>query len=210
MNNLGGYYAERTSGDRYANIEKSISILQDAQSRTSSQSYPREWSMLAVTLSKTYMVRNSNDGDDIEIAIDLIEEALPVLYRSGLPAELAGTMVNLAVLYNDRVNGDPVQNFERAVAASDLVLDMLSIEKTPVQWAMAQMNRGALFARGGLAGPGQMEIAIASFENALKIYTSEIFPVEYAQVMLNLTQARDSLTVGSKSQHAELALEDAR
>lgn len=208
---LGGFYFEREKGNRKENREKAFSLLEEAYTVAGANRESRVWCMTSVNLSNAYRERNGHEGEDIETAINLIESALPIIFKVSFPEEAAGSLISLSSCYEARQKGDSSQNAKRAIEIIDSALDILTRETTPIEWATAQMQRGTLFVRlGGGDSESNTETAIRSYEAALTVFTQEIFPAQHAQVMLNLAQARGNLKKGSKRAHMEDAVEAAR
>jgi tetratricopeptide (TPR) repeat protein len=90
-------------------------------------------------------------------------------------------------------------------------LEKFPREENPQLWGTLQMNLGGLWAqREDGARTDNLNRATRALESALEVFPPETFPVQHAEVLLDLSQVHDSLNVGSKRAHTETALEQAR
>ena len=128
--------------------------------------------------------------DRIEQAIVCLDAAHGYYSMHGGPQSLARATHNLAVAYQDRVEGDPVDNCQLAI---DYYLATQSEDRRtnePVDWATTEQNLGTAYLQR-LRGDSDenIELAIACFQRALKGRTREELPFEWAITQANLATA---------------------
>ncbi|MEA5464043.1 CHAT domain-containing protein, partial [Leptothoe sp. PORK10 BA2] len=115
--------------------------------------------------------------------------------------------MNLAIAYSDRIRGDRADNLEQAIAAYEQVLEVMTREAMPVEWATAQMNLALAYysrIRGDRAD--NLEQAIAAYEQVLEVMTREAMPVEWATAQMNLAIAYSDRIRGDRADNLEQAI----
>ena len=101
--------------------------------------------------------------------------------RQALPREWANTEVNLGNAFTERIDGDRADNLEKAIAAYEAALTVVTVEASPREWAGIQNNLGAVYRarmRGELAD--NLEKSIALLEAAF--YTRRLGCFERAPI----------------------------
>ena len=71
-----------------------------------------------------------------------------------MPAEWAGTMMNLGTAYFARIRGDRADNIEEAIHCYEQALEVRTRDAMPAEWAEARLNLANAYAsriRGYLA-----------------------------------------------------------
>jgi CHAT domain-containing protein len=92
---------------------------------------------------------------------------------------------NLGKAYRKRINGDPADNVERAIASHEAALTLWTRDTYPVEWAGAQTDLGEALTQRRLGSRAEnLDRAITAFHAALEVYTSQAFPRD------NLSTAR--------------------
>jgi tetratricopeptide (TPR) repeat protein len=103
----------------------------------------------------------------------LIKEALQVYTQDEFPVNWARVKMNLANAYLHRLQGDPNENLEIAIAAHQAALQIFNQDEFPTEWAMVQMNRGNSY-----LSLERNEEAIACYRKAMEVFTPTAFPFE--------------------------------
>ncbi|MEH2378226.1 MAG: CHAT domain-containing tetratricopeptide repeat protein [Nostoc sp.] len=186
QNNLGivyrdpcGRQSHRTTGDKAENLEKAIACYQNALSIRTREDFPELWAQTQFNIGSAYRQRIRGDAaENVEIAIAANQSALQVYTKAAFPTNWAEVHMNLANAYLanasfHRIHGDRSENLEKAIAANQSALQVLTKDEFPRQWAMTQMNLGNVFLE-----KQQIEAAITSYRSALKIFTPTAFPTE--------------------------------
>jgi tetratricopeptide (TPR) repeat protein len=99
-----------------------------------------------------------------------------------LPDEWAGTQSNLGNAYLLRVSGERADNLERAIAAHEAALTVLTHEAQPWDWARTQNNLGNAYGtriRGDRAN--NLEKAIVAYKAALTVRMRDTQPRDHLQ-----------------------------
>ncbi|NJM23590.1 MAG: CHAT domain-containing protein [Richelia sp. SM1_7_0] len=100
------------------------------------------------------------------------------------------------------LKGDKAENIEKAIAAYENALQILTKETLPIKWATTQNNLGEAY-RNRIKGNkvDNLQRAIQSYRNSLQIQTAEDFPFEC------LRNSRNLGNLGFKEEHWQLATE---
>ena len=95
----------------------------------------------------TACLRRSRGGlsQNIEEARIAFEAALEVRTRAAHPRPWAYIQNNLAVLYRERLDGDPAENVEQAIAAGTGALEILNPDEDFAEWVMATNNLASAY-----------------------------------------------------------------
>ncbi|MBD2485923.1 CHAT domain-containing protein [Planktothrix sp. FACHB-1365] len=115
------------------------------------------------------------------------ENALLFRTREESPELWAMTQMNLASAYRHRLQGDPVENVEKAIAANKAALQVYTQDAFPSGWAGVQMNLANAYLHRLKGDRNEnLEMAIAAHQAALQIFNQDDFPREWAMVQMNL------------------------
>jgi FSR family fosmidomycin resistance protein-like MFS transporter len=119
----------------------------------------------------------------------------------------ATAQFHLGLGYAQSAEGDPSQNWERAIAAFENALSVWTRERNRRQWAAARMGLGVAY-RERLAGDrsDNQERAIAAFEDSLSIVTREGNPEQWPAARMNLGIAYWERLAGDRSENQERAI----
>ncbi|GGA36329.1 hypothetical protein CYANOKiyG1_54160 [Okeania sp. KiyG1] len=141
-------------------------------------------------------------------------EVLKEWFESKLDPDNSERNQFLAQILNDfAVNifnfplGNGANNLEIAIASYKEVLQVLTLEAFPQDWAMTQNNLGLAYGnriRGERSE--NLEIAIAFYQEALQVYTCEVFPQDWAMTQNNLGNAYSERIRGEGSENLEKAI----
>ena len=96
-------------------------------------------------------------------------------------------MNNLANAYLYRIRGERAENLEQAIAHYQQVLEVMTRQAMPLEWATT-MNNLANSYRNRIRGErvGNLEQAIAHYQQALELFTVDRFPNDHRRTQRNL------------------------
>jgi CHAT domain-containing protein len=209
--NLGIAYFKRNQGDRYINLELSIHYSNLALEIFSPQFFLGNWSKIKVNLARAYEDISQNKSDNLEKALNCIHEVFEHLSLNDAPEQWAEAQLELGRVYSQRIQGDLIENFERAIAAYQSALSVYKKELFPEKWASVQHALGYAYHEQLLTTrPQPIERAIEHYQQALLVYTPNTFPYMWACTHLNLANAYNLCKTGSIAENIELAIDYAR
>ncbi|HAC65707.1 MAG TPA: hypothetical protein DCF68_19795, partial [Cyanothece sp. UBA12306] len=232
QNNLGIAYLSRIRGYKADNIETAIAYYQEALKVLTFEAFPRQWATTQNNLGIAYFERIRGDkAENLERAILYYTEALKVRTFEEFPVDWAATHNNLGNAYFKRIRGYKADNIETAIASHQEALKVYTFETFPEQWAMTHSNLGIAYRNriksdnntipltflllreiDGIAGvlflhkSHKSEKAITCYQEALKVYTFEAFPVDWARIQNNLGFAYFNRIRGDKAENLERAM----
>ncbi|MBN8564854.1 MAG: CHAT domain-containing protein [Leptolyngbya sp. UWPOB_LEPTO1] len=103
--------------------------------------------------------------------------------------------------------GVPWLNIELAIAAHQEILQILTYETFPEQWAMTQSNLGNALSERIKGDPGDnQEKAIQAYQQALRVFTYQAFPELWATVQDHLASALKQDFQGDCADNLEQAI----
>jgi len=130
------------------------------------------------------------DHSAIEEARAAFESVLPVLARSGTPAELAEAEMNHGVCLQHLAAAGRARMAD-AVAAYQRALRTFEAKRYPAEFAILQNNLATAFL--SMSSPLREAMAVQCFEQGLKAVSLIEHPVEYAMLQNNLGNALQSI-----------------
>ena len=138
-----------------------------------------------------YYIVGRDKGLNLELRLS-IDLARLVLDRASNADDRGAVRNNFGVVLKtlgERESG--TERLEEAVAAFQSALEEWTRDRTPLDWAMAQMNLGtALAIIGGRAsGTERLEEAVTAFRSALEERTRDRVPLDWAMTQMNLGAA---------------------
>jgi CHAT domain-containing protein/tetratricopeptide (TPR) repeat protein len=144
---------------------------------------------------------------NLEIAIACYEQALSVYTLEAYPEDWAGTQMNLAVAYGNRIRGERAANLEQSIACYELALSVYTLAAYPEDWAMTHMNLANAY-RDRIQGEraANLELSIACYELALSVRTREAYPEQWATTQNNLANAYSDRIRGERAANLELSI----
>ncbi len=122
-------------------------------------------------------------------------------------AVIARGIQNLCLDISKFPLGSRANNLEIAITGYHTLLEVLTREAFPEDWAMIQNNLGAAYnnrIRGEKAD--NLELAIAAYNLSLEVYTREAFPYEWAKSQNNLGSAYSKRIRGERADNLELGI----
>jgi tetratricopeptide (TPR) repeat protein len=205
---FGAALQEFPLGDRWLNLELSITAYRLVLKVFTREAFPEEWAGMQNNLGNAYSNRIRGDrAENLEHAIATYEQALQVRTREAFPEKWAMTQNNLGVAYSNRIRGDRAENLEHAIATYEQALQVRTREAFPIDWATTQDNLGNAYSdriRGDRAE--NLEHAIATYEQALQVKTREAFPIDWAMTQNNLGVAYSDRIRGDRAENLEHAI----
>lgn len=125
----------------------------------------------------------------LDPAREAFEQELTDAYRQRLPLEWAQTQNHYGNILaaQGQQFGDPAL-YQRAIAACQRALEVLSQKDTPGDWAMTQYNLGTAFQAVGRQETDSKSLkqAVDAYTNALLVWTRDETPEEWARTMHQL------------------------
>jgi CHAT domain-containing protein len=197
QNNLANTYKDRIRGSRANNLERAVECYKLALQIYTYNSFPEQWATILNNLSNAYLYRIVGErSNNLESAINSSELALQVRTYASFPAQWAGTHNNLALAYLYRIQGSRAENLKQSIDSYELALQVYTHETFPEQWAMTHNNLANAYYEiiieecaddfRQLFMQANIEKAIASYQQALQVYTCETFPKDCRGVAQNL------------------------
>jgi hypothetical protein len=115
--------------------------------------------------------------------------------------------MNLGTLYWQRVAGHRSDNRERAIAAFEDALSVLTRETNPEGWAAAAMNFGIAYrVCAADEGSDRRDRAIEASEEALSVWTRDSKPTAWAAARMQLGGAYLENSAGDRKGNLEQAI----
>lgn len=148
-----------------------------------------------------------NRGINLEIALTGYEIALKVYTLEVFPKNWANTLVNLALVYQDRIRGRKTENFETSIQCLENALIVRNHKDYPERWADIQTNLGCAYQDRIEGSKAQnIEKAIEYHQAALEVYTRDKNDYEWARIQHNLGTAYTDRLKGEKADNLEEAI----
>ena len=141
---------------------------------------------------------------NLEIAIVCYRLALDARAYESHPEDWAMTQVNLANVYQYRIQGEKAANIEESIAYYHLALKVYTHAAYPERWADTQMNLANAYQHRILGErAANLEESIACYRLALEIYTRAAYPKDWARTQMNLAVAYKSRIKGERAENLE-------
>jgi CHAT domain-containing protein/tetratricopeptide (TPR) repeat protein len=206
---LGLRYQRLLTGDRTANLQRSIECFTEALRFFTVETTPLNYAAAQNNLGISYSMLPTGDrGANLQRSIECFTEALRFLTAETAPSEYAQTQNNLGNAYRQLPIGDRSVNLARAIAHYGEALRFRTAETAPSEYAQTQNNLGNAYRELPTGDPSaNLGRAIECFTEALRFRTAETAPFEYAQTQNNLGNAYAELPAGNRSTHLARAIE---
>ncbi|MFN5972030.1 MAG: CHAT domain-containing protein [Microcystis sp.] len=122
-------------------------------------------------------------------------------------AVIARVIENLCLDISEFPLGSQSNNLEIAITGYHTLLEVLTREAFPEDWARTQNNLGAAY-NNRIRGErvDNLELAIAAYNQSLEVTTREAFPYEWAKSQNNLGSAYSNRIRGERAENLELAI----
>ncbi|HEO66208.1 MAG TPA: tetratricopeptide repeat protein [Spirochaetes bacterium] len=186
------------------------------------ENHPQEYSWTQNNLgiiyrNLAYTEGNTNPKEQINKAIQIYQETLKVKTLKNYPFDYARTQINLGQGYLDLANvssqHDKEKNLGKAVQVYQDLLKKYHAEKYPIYYASANLNLGTVFyflsEDKKLVSQKEEDLrkSIMSYKNALRIFTIQKYPVNYARIQKNLIFVYNDLAdIKNKEENYQNAL----
>ncbi|MBD5634973.1 MAG: CHAT domain-containing protein, partial [Candidatus Eremiobacteraeota bacterium] len=187
--NLGNDYADRIAGERAENLEQAIIAFGHALDVFRSTD-PIAWARTMTNLAPTFLARLHGDrSQNIEEAIAICDGVIDAI-GDKVPHVRAMASFHRAAALTERIAGDRSQNVEDAIVAYEALLTgAFAPGSYPYLRAATQVRLGEAYdARRAGERTQNVRRAIDSIELALRIYTREAFPLDWARATATLAR----------------------
>lgn len=178
--------------DYYQKAEKSISETQE----------PYLYGVLKLNMANFYY-----RSGKLSEAINLLEETLPFFPRARYPQEYALIRNNIGESYRSLLAKSlesRQKNLEKALINLQEAAGIRTVEHSPVDYAGTQFNLGAVYNEMRTGDLLQNQIRSENaYKNALKVYTRDKYPYNYAKVLSNLGNTYLTICDHYRSKQAE-------
>jgi CHAT domain-containing protein len=200
---LGWAFALRKKEDRSSNLQQAINCYKNALQVYTKEISPKEWAMAkwgfynaSAELVSEFASLEQND-DQKQKLLDQKQEWLDQIIihqydfinfspRESDPFGWAFFHYKLGIAYNERLQGDPAENQEKAIECYQKSLQVFNADLARQEWAITQMNLGNAYINRVLGNPEEnIEIAIKCYEQALQVH-NEDFIEEWSDIQHNL------------------------
>lgn len=212
---LSFVYLMRREGDNAARLQKAITCGLAALDAFT-QTYPYERAGTYAVLAEAYHSATGYPellalyGGRISMqaqALNYMESALAILTTQTRSLDWAIGQQRLAAIYTDRIEGDRVENMQRAQESIILSLGVFRREFSPFDWAEAQALLGDVFLRTLGKMHESVEEAITCYQASLDIFTLIAYPIQWAARQSNLCHAYWQRVKGDRQQNFEQAIQ---
>jgi CHAT domain-containing protein/tetratricopeptide (TPR) repeat protein len=209
-------------GDQVEVVERAIKGLEQVEQTISSEARPLEWARIKVGLGNVYVMRVRGDRvGNIDAAIQHFEEALEVIDVHNAPIEWSDAQNGLAAAYRVPVQSR-LENLSKAIAGLSSGIDTLFGKGWCSEWARMQSNlAGAYWDRGRYyqdvllkneEADADFRQAVAHAQEALKLYSQDNYPFEWALSNYTIGNALSGLATEKDQwseaiEHFRIALE---
>jgi tetratricopeptide (TPR) repeat protein len=123
-----------------------------------------------------------------EAAISEWRRVLQFYSRSSNPRRWAISCLELAQCYAHRREANHDANVRESLRLLDASLEVLTSDKFPEDFALAQSRKGSLLLDMG-SEPNLVERSLAAFQEALSVYKKESYPQDWAVTLSNMSTA---------------------
>ena len=143
-----------------------------------------------------------------EKAIKYYKKFLAYINKKRGDKTYASASHNLANLYLNRKNGNPLDNMEKAIDYYEQALTVLKIEANPIEWATTMQYLSIAYAERLKGNPSEnQETAISLMEQALKVFDIDQTSTEWVGAINNLGVLYNNRIVGIQMENVEKAIE---
>ncbi|HNT74591.1 MAG TPA: hypothetical protein PKH77_06195 [Anaerolineae bacterium] len=213
LNSLGVAYMRCRDDEVPARVQKAVACYQQALTYFSPQTYPLDYAMVQNNLGNAYMHMAESTQGQLPRAIACYEEALRYCCIESAQLSYAIIHSNLGHAYSQLDTGDHAQNLQRTIAHYREALRVYTWERLPAVYARLQINLGVAYAALSLDAPTLQEqmahlgAMLVCYEAALKFYTFETAPAEFAQIQADMARAHTLLAAQARAPHLRRAIE---
>ena len=147
-------------------------------------------------------------AQNIELAIDALQNALKLVTKEEMPVEWAKSMTNLANVYQHRIYGDHSDNIEIALNMCRQALIVYKEKNKPDDWSRTMSTLASVYLDRVKGDRSQsIESAIDACNQALTVRTKSELPLEWATTSITLANAYVERLYGSTDENIESAID---
>ncbi len=214
--NLGiAYWRLSQVRDKLKNVNHAINLFKSALKVLDEKKYPLEYAKAQHYLGNAYgeFSRLDNSTESLHRAIKAYEKALRIRTLEDHPQEYSWTQNNLGILYRKLAytegNISPKEYINKAIQIYKETLKVKTLKKYPFDYARTQINLGQAYIdlantftpdqnNGLKSKENNLKKAVQVYENLLKKYNAEEYPIYYANANMNLGGAYYNLSTDQK------------
>ena len=206
---LGLHYYQLPTGNRGANLQRSIECFTEALRFFTAEAAPRDYAATQNNLGIAYAHLPTGDrAANLARAIDCYTQALRFRTAEAAPPDYALTQNNLGIAYAELPTGDRAANLARAIDCYTQALRFRTAEAAPPDYALTQNNLGAAYRDLPTGDRGaNLARAIDCYTRALRFRTAEAAPLDYAATQNNLGIAYADLPTGDRAANLARAID---
>lgn len=215
LGNYSNAIATMEFGDRVENLERAITLLDEALSCIDVLHDPKHWAHCMRNQAINYLQRDKGSpADNIEYALVLCERALVVMDEDTDRAGNSELLETLGDAFVDRIRGDKADNLERALQAFDMASVSrkrhedteawlrLQQKKTPVQSRLRSLQGDTQHSatdEESAPKPADPEEYLARLEDEASAVDPEDHPRTWVIAMVNLGDMCTRVATGTES-----------
>ena len=199
QHNLGNAYTTLAEVEgKPDNCRLAIAALEETLKVFKLENFPVEYAITQNDLGNANRKLSDLEGrvevkiENSRLAIAAYGKSLKILKLESFPVQYAAIMHNLGTAYCDLAGlEEKVENCRMAVAAYEEALKVRTVEALPMDYAMSQNALGvaywtmALMEKDVHVKSENCRLAVTAFEQALKVYSLDKLPVDYAMAQNN-------------------------
>ncbi len=216
LNSLGVAYMQVSTQPPLQNVHKAIACYEEALKLYNPKTEPLDYAMVHNNLGNVYLLGLTGDrASDLKKAIGYYTAALRFCSPDIDAASYGIVQANLGFAYAELPSGNRHRNLHRAIKCYTAALEVYTPETSLSGYAKLQLGLGAAYADLSLEEnlaprpdlqQANLRAVIAHYTQALRFYTLETFPWEYAQIHMDLAQAYTLLSADDKEKNLKQAI----
>jgi len=206
---LAEHYSQLASGNRAANLQRSIECYTKALGFFTAEAAPRDYAAVQNNLGNAYARLPTGDrAANLERAIACYTQTLRFYTAEAAPLDYAAVQESLGTAYRRLPVGDRAANFERAIDCYTEALRFHTADAAPADYAGIQNDLGITYAELPTGDrTANLERAIDCYTQALRFRTAKAAPADYAATQNNLGIAYRRLPTGDQAVNLERAID---
>jgi tetratricopeptide (TPR) repeat protein len=209
QNNLGLAYTSLPTGNRREHLRQAMECYKNALRVFTETDFPVEWAVAQNNLGLAHaLLPTESRRKNLHRAMECYKNALRVFTETDFPVEWAVTQNNLGLAYAMLPTGNRCENLHQAFERRKNGLQVFSETDLDVELVVTQHNLGVAYAllpigdwvakvtRSNLGNANRdlptedwtenTAKAIEYYTNALRVFTEDDFPAEWANIQRNL------------------------
>ncbi len=178
-NSLGLALLQRLVGKRERNYQEAFQCFKEAESVLDPEASKVWWAECMTGLGSIYMdLVRPNRKENLLQAAQYMDRASKAYSQMGIQEREMTALSNLAVIYTELSEFDP-DAYSKAIQYAEAALGSTSQETNPYQWALFNRNLAAALSRQVKKTQADFFRIRECLQNALKVFTPEVYPAEY-------------------------------